>query len=61
MNHEIVETMGIITYCLLWGTAILGLGTWKLHIHGFRPKYHYITAIVTLISATVHMTLVLFD
>jgi len=59
-SAELIEGLGITTYCLLWLTAILGIGTWKLRIHGFRPKYHYISAILALISATIHMSLVLF-
>jgi len=58
IGSEAIETMGVVTYCLLWLTVILGLGLWKLRIRFIRPKYHYLAAGLTLLAATIHVILV---
>ena len=59
MNFELIKTMGIITYCCLWITAFAGLGLWKLHFTKIRPWMHFLLAVITLLFATTHLTLIL--
>ncbi|PIR16667.1 MAG: hypothetical protein COV46_07350 [Deltaproteobacteria bacterium CG11_big_fil_rev_8_21_14_0_20_49_13] len=59
MLRELIEVMGICTYSLLCLTALLGLLKWKFAVSWIKPKYHFTLAVLTLTSASTHLTLIL--
>lgn len=56
---EFIKPLGLITYILVWSTALAGLGLWKFHIRRIRPWMHFTLAGAALVSATTHLLLIL--
>lgn len=58
--YRYVQPLGIATYSSLWITFLLGLLKFKLHVRSIGMRWHYGFAILTLILATLHASLVLY-
>ena len=59
--EELLELSGGISFIFLLLTAFLGLAFFKFHWRWAKPKYHMITAVLTLIFALAHVLLVALD
>jgi hypothetical protein len=55
-----IHPLGIAAYSSLWITFMLGLLKFKFHVKKFTMKWHYGFAILTIILATLHLSLVLY-
>lgn len=57
MMRELIEFFGGTTYVLLLLTVTTGLLRWKWQVSWAKPKYHFVLAVLMVITATTHLIL----
>lgn len=56
--YRYIKPVGIATYSSLWITFLLGLLKFKFRVQRIDMRWHYGFAILTVVLATLHLSLV---